>query len=720
MTSRVVRLCSAGLLLVAQGLFAQAPANPPQDTPPPLPVNPGPVVNPSSPAPAPAQAAQAIVTPTLPRRGSQLAPDDELVSLKLPDADIDTVLSALEIYTGKIILRPSQLPTAQGGYNLKIAKPIPKSQAILYLETILAMNQIAVIPMGTDALKVVQLTNARIEAPELIFGSTLEMAPSSAIASKLFQLDFLRVQEFQQMLQTITNPNMGGAMPLLNANAVLITDSISNLQRIEMLLQQVDKPSAGGMATKFYQLRNGAKASDLVAKLRSILTGSIQQQIGAGTTYSADDRSNQIILITDPRQFRFFDELIDKLDVRADPNTRNEVIYLRHAKADEVATVLVNIIKGQNQVTQRSNSTRPNPAQPNAPLPNSPSNQPQQNVVSGSAGAPAPDGTTTSEFSTLVTVTNDERSNSIIVSGTVDDIRLLKELIDKLDIVLAQVRIDVIIAEVTLVDNNESGIDQLGLQVQGDKLVGFSLSNSSNSFNLAGPDGKGFATITRPGTTGPWDLAGVINLQTTTRKSNATILSRPSITTSHAKEANVFVGESRPVVTGSVFSGVGGGATSTTSQLQIGINLTVTPLIGVDGSVQLDIAQDVDEVGDTTVIDGNEVPIVLKRTTKSFVSVRSGEIVVLGGLQRSSQSKSRNRLGPIPIIGDILGSRQKRHQKTELIFFLQPFVLTNTPADNIDAMRRVNNLPQREDVRKHLDPNYQPPKPSVLDRILPR
>lgn len=648
--------------------------------------------------------------------------EEEMVSLKLPDADIDTVLSALEIYTGKIILRPSALPTAPGGYNLKIQKPVPKSQAILYLETILAMNGIAVIPLGNDALKVVQLGTARVEAPELILGTTLEMPPSSKVASKLFQLDFLRVQEFQQMLQGITNPSFGTTTPLMNANAVLITDTISNLQRIEMLLQQVDRPSAGGMATKFYQLRNGAKASDVVSKLRNILTGAIQQQLGLGTMYSADDRTNQVILITDPRQFPFFDELIDKLDVRADPNTRNEVIYLRHAKAEEVANVVIRLIQGQNQITQRSQSTRTNqnnmtpvpppPVNPNQPAPTTP-----PTVVSGSA---AGNDNPTNEFSTFVTVASDERSNAIVVSGTVDDIRLLRELIDRLDIVLAQVRIEVIIAEVTLTDNNQSGITQLGLKVEGDKLTG--VVGSAVGIGVNGGAAGSFATITRGGTvTGPWDLAGVVTLNSTERKNNTVILSRPSITTSHAKEAEVFVGETRPVVSGTVVSGIGGGATSMTTQLEIGIKLTVTPLIGDDGSVQLDIQQAVDEVAPNAIeIDGNEQPIIFKRTTKSFVSVKSGEIIVLGGLQRQGSTRNSSRLGPIPIIGDLLGGRQRRTSKTELIFFLQPFVLTNTPADNASAMQRVDTLPQRDELRRHLDPNYQPPKRSVIDRILPK
>ncbi|HEY1111482.1 MAG TPA: type II secretory pathway, component PulD, partial [Opitutaceae bacterium] len=178
---------------------------------------------------------------------------------------------------------------------------------------------------------------------------------------------------------------------------------------------------------------------------------------------------------------------------------------------------------------------------------------------------------------------------------------------------------------------------------------------------------------------------------------------------SHAKKANVFVGETRPVISGSVVSGVGGGTTSTTTQLNIGIDLTVTPFIGSDGSVQLEIKQAVDEVGPNVTIDGNPQPIVFKRTTESFVTVNNGDIIVLGGLQRQNNSRKTNRLGPIPIIGDLFGARQKREARTELVFFLRPHVLTNTPADNASTLERVDGLPQRNDIRRHLGPSYNPP-----------
>ena len=178
--------------------------------------------------------------------------------------------------------------------------------------------------------------------------------------------------------------------------------------------------------------------------------------------------------------------------------------------------------------------------------------------------------------------------------------------------------------------------------------------------------------------------------------------------------------ETHSLLIGAVTTGLGGGTTSTTTQQEIGIRLKVTPLIGVDGSVQLDIKQDVDDAGEPVTINGNPVPIIFKRTTSSFVSVRDNEIVVIGGLQRQKDSRSRNRLGPIPIIGDILGSRRRENARTELVFFLRPHVLTNTPADNAEIFKSLEDLPQKDDIYKLIDPKYQPPKRSVLDKILPK
>jgi general secretion pathway protein D len=697
MTPRFARLrLAAASVALTLGASAQTP----------------PGATPSPATPAPAQPAAAG------RTTAALAPEEELVHLRLPDADIDTVLTALEIYTGRIVLRPQALQTAT--YNIRIAKPIPKAEAILAIETVLALNGVGIAPLGDRFLKVVNLQAVKQEAPEMITGSSLDQPASGKVATKIFQLEFIRVAEVLPMLQQgVLNPFYGGPVPLQNANAVLITDSVSNIQRIELLMQQLDRPTTAGMKPKFYQLRNGAKASDLVNKLRTILTGTLQNQLGSATTYSADDRTNQIIVVTDPRQWDFFTDLIEQLDQKSDPNTRNDVIYLKHAKAADVVNVLSKIIQGQTQAIQRQSpgSVRPGQIAPAAPVPGAPG---APAVVSGTNAGSDNLGMGSNEFSSLMTVVNDERSNSVVVSGTADDIRLIRELIDKLDIVLAQVRIEVVIAEVTVSDNDQTGISALGLKLDGDKLVGFSGTVGSSPSMLSVANG----TVTRPGTSGHLDLAAEISIGTTPRKTNNTIVSHPAIVTSHGKQAKIFNGETRPVVTGTV-SAAGAAATglassSTVTQQQIGSTLTVTPFIGSDGSVNLDVVQSVEDVTGEVLVDSNKQYIIGRRETTSNVSAKSGDILVFAGFQKQTDTKSSSRLGPIPFLGDLFGQRTKQKSHQELIFFLRPTVLTNNPAvDNAETMKRLERMSTKEEIKQHLDPTYVPPPKPGFIRIVP-
>ncbi len=703
MTSRLARLCFVLFSSVLVSAVLAQPATPPAGGA--LPQNPT--------VAAPAR-------PSVPTAGD---PNEEVV-LKLPDADIDTVISALEIYTGRVVIRPQQLQTAT--YNLRLTKPIAKWKALVAIETALAMNNIGIAPLGDDFIKMVNLQQVKTEAPEMITGSALDQPASGKTATKLFVLEFARVAEVQGLLANVLNPFYGGPIALQNSNAFLLTDSVSNLQRVELLLQQVDKPVTAGMRPWFYTLKNGAKASDVVNKLRTILTGTLQNQLGAATSYSADDRTNQIIVVTDPRQWPFFQDLIEKIDQKSDPNTRTEVLYLKHATAKDVVDVLSRIISGQTTAIQRQNpgSVRPGQGmvQPQPGLNPQLPPQPAQPTIASANAANNPNLNAggANEFSALMTVVNDERSNSVVVFGTTDDIRLVRDLVDKLDIVLAQVRVEVVIAEVTLDDTDASGISALGLKIDGDKLVGF-------SGTLEGPSGDGAiisdGTITRPGATGRFDLAATLSIASSLRKRNNSIVTVPAIVTSHGKEGKFFNGETRPVITGSVVSGTVGGVTSTTTQQEIGTTLTVTPFIGVDGSVQLKLVQDVQDVIGTVRIDQNDQYIIGKRQTESYITAKSGEIIVLGGFRKNTSVKERGRLGPIPILGDIFGPRTRSKNRQELIFFLRPTVLTNTPSiDNAEEMKRIEQWSTRDAIKLELDPRTPPPapSPSLLDKILPR
>ncbi len=620
---------------------------------------------------------------------------EELVGpIKLADADIDTVLGALEIYTGRTILRPQALPAAT--YTLKLNKAVPKSEAITALETLLSLNGVGISPLGDKFLKVVGLAQVKTEAPEMIDGSTLALPPSGRVATKLFQLEFLRVNEFVPQISPLMSPGIAnGIVSLDKANAALITDSISNLQRVESLLRQLDKPNSAGLAPKFYSL-SFAKASDLVTKLRALFQGPLQAQLGTATSYNADDRTNQIILLADPRQHALFDELIAKLDVKGELNTRNEVIYLKHATAKDVASLLTQLVSGQNNIAQKSgagSTSRPG-SSPATPAP-------------AAAGAPALAslGIPTDEFSTLITVLPDERSNAVVVSGTVDDIRLIRELVAKVDILLAQVRIEVLIVEVTLSDTDKTGLSALNLTV--------------------GQNPLGTTKITKvEGAVAGWDISsGIVDPLSFTAamtdagsKSNVKILSNPMIMTTHNKEAEVKVGQQQPIITGSSATPTSVGSTGFSTQSQvtykdIAIDLKVTPLIGDDGSIQLKISQEVNDVVGKVTIDGNDQPIIGTRLATSFVNVNDGQMIVLGGLQRTKNDTNRAKVGflaEIPIISHLFGSRTKTAERTELLLFIRPHVIP-VAGGMADARETIDQLSNKDQINEFLTPKPAAP-----------
>ncbi len=649
------------------------------------------------------------------------SPADSVGPITLRDESIDQVLALLERWTGKTILRPQALPAAT--ITLTLKGSVTREEAIRALETLLTMNGIALSPLDGKFLKVTALATAKSEAPELITGSTLTLPASGRIVSKVFQLEFLRVGEFMPQIAGLLSP--GAASPPVvfeKANAALLTDSLTNIQRVEMLVARLDQPMLANLQSKFYPL-HFAKASDVVTKMHAVLSGPLQGQIGTATTYNPDDRTNQIILVADPRQYPFFDELIAKLDTKSDPNTRNEVIQLKHATAKDVATVLTLLVSGQNNASKtagQENLART----PQGATPPPPAGQPAVTAATASAVAASLNGAAAdsggNQFSALLTILPDDRSNSLVVSGTVDDLRLIHDLIDKIDVILAQVRIEVIIAEVSLTDTDATGISALNLTYGSDPTTG--KSGIINFDTGAGPNGIAGWNITG-GVVNP--LAFKAALGNTGSKSNVKILSAPTIVTTHNKPAEVHVGSKQPIITGvtstpsATTSTSGLTSSSQVSYQTIGIDLIVTPLIGDDGSVQMTVDQTVDDVTGNVTIDGNSQPIIGHRQAKSFITVKDGELIVLGGLQRTKKSADRTKLGflyEIPILSHLLGGRTNTDERTELLLFIRPHVL-KPEESTVDTRKQINDLSNKAQVNQFLVDPTKPAKESLLEKI---
>ncbi|RME69675.1 MAG: hypothetical protein D6781_08080, partial [Verrucomicrobia bacterium] len=191
---------------------------------------------------------------------------DEIVGrLAFSDTSLDSVLQTLETLTGRIVIRPQALPSPQLSLNAR--QPLTRAEAILAIESLLSINGIGVTPLGEKFLKVVPIANIRTEAPELVVGSLKDVPPSGKVVSKLFRLQYLDPGSFQQQAAQFVS-GFATIVPFQNSNAVIVTDTIANLQRLEYVVSEVDRRLE--IETKFYQI-NYANATELAEQIRAMI-----------------------------------------------------------------------------------------------------------------------------------------------------------------------------------------------------------------------------------------------------------------------------------------------------------------------------------------------------------------------------------------------------------------------------------------------------------------
>jgi general secretion pathway protein D len=206
------------------------------------------------------------------------------------------------------------------------------------------------------------------------------------------------------------------------------------------------------------------------------------------------------------------------------------------------------------------------------------------------------------------------------------------------------------------------------------------------------------------------------------------ILQQDTITTTHNKQATISVTEQKPVLTGttgvplaSVGTNSSFATSSTVSYKDIGITLKVTPLIGDDGGIQLNIDQTVDNDQGSVLIDGNEQPIIGHREATAFINVLDGQMAILGGLQSSGLTTDKSKLGllyEIPILSNLLGGRTKDLERTELILFIRPHVIRPSEA-TADTNATIRGMSNRDQINQFLrNPDKMPDaKESIIDKL---
>lgn len=262
-------------------------------------------------------------------------------------------------------------------------------------------------------------------------------------------------------------------------------------------------------------------------------------------------------------------------------------------------------------------------------------------------------------------------NNALIYKGKYLDWLKLKPLIEKMDKPVKSVLIEVVIAEITLSDTIDSGIEWLirdagfgSWEGQISTLDGFALGGAGATYSLA----KG--GITR----------AVVNASAT--NSRISILSNPSIMVKNGQSASIDVGTEVPVIT----------SQSTSSNVQVGdsigiiqniqyrstgVLLSVTPVIHSGNLVDIDLEQVVSEAQTNTTSEVSS-PVILNRSLSTSLTLADSTTVMLGGMIRKDSNIGESGvpyLKDIPIFGRLFKTEKEEGGRTELVVLITPYII---------------------------------------------
>ena len=622
-----------------------------------------------------------------------VAPTDDAVTLNFVNADIDAVVKAVAEITGRNFVID---PRVKGVVNIVSTRPVPRS--LVYPTLLSALRLQGFTAVETDGLvKIVPEADAKQQGGAVVTGR-LNVA-GDRLVTQVITLRYESASQMVNVLRPLITPN-NTIIAFPAANALVITDYAENLKRIERIVASLDQPPYG--ETIVVPVRY-ASAIDLVPVLNRLLA----EPTVAGAPGAAPDSQQRVTLVADPRSNSVLVRadsparaararaVIEQLDTPGRVGGNIFTIYLKNAEAIRVAQTLRALLTGSESATSSTSSGL-------SPAPPATSGMSNVGATSPLTLAPAlapsnTQGSTTTAFSAGgAMIAADTANNALLIAAPEPVYNNLRAVIEKLDIRRAQVFVEALIVEVTADKAAEFGIQWQYLNqgsLTGDStgvIGGTNFGGRGTGTNII--DAAGNLTSVGPGLNlgvvrGSVNIPGIgtiTNLAFLARaletKSNANILSTPTLLTLDNEEARIVVGQNVPFITGqyATTTNVAGVAPfQTIERRDVGLTLRVKPQITEGGSVRLVIYQEVSRIDDKTNPSGI---ITDKRSLESSVVVDDSQIVVLGGLIQDSLTGSASKvpiMGDIPLLGALFRYDNRQHTKTNLLVFLKPTVVRN-------------------------------------------
>ena len=575
-------------------------------------------------------------------------------TVNLKDTDIQEFIKFVADVTGTTMVVD---PNVKGKVRVISSKPVSQAELYDLFLSILDVQGYTAVRSG-QVIRIVPSKDAR-SSPVPIMEDQAAVGNDEYV-TQVIRLDNISAAKLIPVLRPLV-PQQAHMAAYAPSNAIIISDIRSNIGRIVDIIERMDRSAV--QTTEIIRLKYGV-AEDVVSMLNTLEKS--RQGEGAEADKEAvlvaDKRTNSVVVTADEMSVDRIRKLVAYLDTPLEQSGNVRVIYLEYADATEIAEVLTRVMQNISRLEEGGSNKR-----------------------AGSGES---------------TIEADEGTNSLIITADTDEMAALEAVIARLDIRRAQVLIEAIIVEVTVLEGQELGLQWLFANdngVYGSNIttnearrnslsqLGGALVPDDGSENIGTREVAGsLATI--PGTTLGWgvvdeSLTMTVILNALESQGNTNILSTPSLLTLDNEEAFITVGQQVPFVTGSYTNtGVGNGASNpfqTIERQSVGVTLKVTPQINEGDAVVMDITQEVSSLGPALI--ASDI-ITNERKIETMVLANDGNIVVLGGLVEDKVTDSSEGvpvLSSIPLLGRLFRSDAVEVTKQNLLVFIRPTIIRN-------------------------------------------
>ena len=629
--------------------------------------------------------------------------------VNLQDADIKAFINEVATITDQNFVLD---PRISGNVTVISNKALSRDEIYQLFLSVMQVNGVAAINSGTT----IKLVPDNVAKQSGVAVDLRGNSVGETLATRVIYLTNTQAAEVLGVIRPLM-PQSAHAAAVPGVNALVLSDRADSLNQLTELIRDLDSNVNDSLRVIPLRHVDAERMMDLISSL-VMTTGGAQAQGGSNQLkVIADTSSDRLLVKGSPEMIAKVQEMVNQLDTT--PSRRLSglrVFRLKYASAGHIAEMLRGLLANQSinsasAASSLESASLNDTSSTGATLTSETGGINTSAAASMAASPSSSGGGGTGIGGRPFSIIADETQNAVIVNAAPELMFEIEDAVNQLDNRRAQVLIQAAIVEVSGDDATQLGVQwALGNANSGYGVVNFNnvgaSATSLAAAALAGGAGISAAAgsiagaligigDSRKDSRGNTEFYGAI-LQALDSSTSANLLSMPSILTLDNEKASILVGQNVPFVTGS-FTTSGNNSNNpfqTIDRQDIGINLNVIPHIGDNGTVRLEVSQEVSSVvpGST----GNASGLI---TNKSLINTTiladDQQTIALGGLMRDNTTTRQQKvpgLGNVPVIGRLFRSDNDTTQKSNLIIFLQPTILRDGGAVASVTERKFNQM----------------------------